>query len=134
MDHWACNHRVAVRGDNEMKWCDLCNHTEETSDHILQCPHEQRLAARTELIKDIKRYMKRTGTSKEVTECIAQRLYAWLTDTEPPLLETIVPSPSITQRKAYTTQHTIGWRHMMKGRLSIHWSTLVNGEARTISW
>ena len=48
--------------------------------------------------------------------------------TDIPLLETIVPNPSPTLRKAYSTQQTIGWRHLMKGRLSIHWSTLVNGD------
>ena len=128
MDHWACNHRVAVRGDEEMKWCDVCHHTEETSAHILQCNHIQRQAAREELLKDIARYMKRTGTSVEIHECIVQGLQAWLAGNEPPQLETIVQNPSFTLRKAYTTQHTIGWRHFFKGRLSIHWSTLVNGD------
>ena len=128
MDHWACNHRIAVRGDDEMKWCELCHHTEETSDHILQCPHITRQTARTELINDIDKYMKKSGTPKEMKNCIRQGILAWMTGNAPPVLETIVPNPSQTLRKAYTTQNTIGWRHFVKGRISIHWSTLVNGE------
>ena len=99
-------------------------------DHILQCPHDTRQVACTKLINDIGQYMRKTGTPMEIKNWIIQGITAWLTGNEPPVLERIVTNHSLKLQKAYTTQNTIGWRHFLKGILSIHWTTLVNRESQ----
>ena len=133
MDHWACNHREAVRGDAETRWCEICHHTEETSDHIIQCSHDKRESARNSLIEAIGSYMNKTGTPVAMKNSILQGIQAWLLNQPPPTLELIVQNPSPTLIQAYKTQNEIGWRHFLKGRISIHWSTLVNGELQDIN-
>ena len=130
MDHWACNHREAVRGDDTQKWCEMCFHHEETTDHIVQCTHCHRLVVKDKLITDLGKYFTKTGTPPAMRKCIMSGLLSWFNGIEAPPLNKLEPNASPTLTLAYTTQHTIGWRHFLKGRLSIHWATLINGEPK----
>ena len=60
--------------------------------------------------------------------CIIDRLQAWLTDKDPPILENIVRKPSLTLIQEYKHQTPMGWIHLMNGQISIHWSTLGNSD------
>ena len=130
MDHWACNHREAVRGDESQKWCEICYHQEETTDHIVQCPHCHRQEVRDNLMTELSKYLAKTGTPQAMRTCIIQGLNAWLKGSPVPSLNTLEPNASPTLKLAYSTQTTIGWKHFLRGRISIHWASLINGEPK----
>ena len=77
--------------------------------------------------------MNKTGTPVFMNNSILKGIQAWLLNQPPPPLEQIVLNPSRTLIQAYKTQNEIGWRHFLKGRISIHWSTLVNGKPPDIN-
>ena len=78
-DYWACIHCAAVRGDVEMKWCEIFHHTaEERKDHILKCANDKCHAACTELLNDVGQYIKKNRSVRRIEKCIVvQGLSAW---------------------------------------------------------
>ena len=55
---------------------------------------------------------------------------AWFSHESPPPIRTIVPNASELLRQAYEEQTTIGWKHVMRGRLARSWETVNGYESR----
>jgi hypothetical protein len=112
--------------------CNLCETTEETQNHILQCTKcEQRRDKRQNYINNLNRYLNDTHTSKETRIVIIEHVRAWLNQTPMPEMRSLMPEASRMLKQAVQEQNTIGWEHWFKGRLTMSWGTLYNYDLQT---
>ena len=125
-DQWATNTREFHIHPYRSKACERCGYAEESTDHVFQCPTELQTAANSIFIQEIKDYFQESETPISVTTCIIYGIESWYNDVEPTNIINIVPNASALLCQAFMDQTTIGWRHMVRGRLAKSWETVIN--------
>ena len=73
-------------------------------------------------------YIHDLETPTEVTTCFWFGIQSWLNNTVPPPILAIVPNAGTQLQQAYSDQHTIGWRHVLRGRLATQWYIVIHQE------
>jgi hypothetical protein len=97
--------------------CDLCQDTEETQNHILQCPNcNDRQTERVQYLVELEQYLEQTRTNTETRVVIIHYVRAWLHQMPIPNIDTLIPEASATLKQAVYEQT----------RLTSTWGTLYN--------
>jgi hypothetical protein len=94
----------------------------EKEDHILQCRTEKRQALRNEWLNQLLQYLSEPHTLRGVMYSLYHQVKVWL---EPGHSKSYKPLDS-TLIQANEQQGAIGWRHFLKGRLTITWGEIIN--------
>jgi ribonuclease HI len=106
------------------KQCSQCQCDNEDDDHILKCFSIKRQNARREWLLELDCYLSQNHTPRDVKQIILKNFHQFL---EPPInLEPIIELDTTDSDKAYHQQNIIGWRHFIRGRISIEWGKLVD--------
>jgi hypothetical protein len=104
--------------------CTQCQSDHEDDDHILRCFSNQRQQARKEWMTELTSYLSQNHTPPCVKLIILKNLNQFLEVSTHDDSETDVDNTNI--QKAQTQQSIIGWRHFLRGRLSINWGKAVS--------
>jgi hypothetical protein len=119
---WATNHREAKYHNHLKPCCSSCDDQDEDEDHILRCTSGNRNKIREELREDLSEFLKQPHTPDAIRTLLMSGIFAWLNKRE-------VPPParnaSAALTTAYKVQGDIGWGQVMRGRLAVHWSKLI---------
>ena len=111
--------------------------TIEDEDHILLCPSESRSKLHKEWLQEIKTFLYMDHTPEQVRDAIYSSVKGWLdpvsTQTQELEMETQeLPAEDFgTAQEAFVQQNVIGWRHYIRGRMSIKWGKCVNDHIKT---
>jgi hypothetical protein len=107
------------------KHCDLCQCDFEDEDHIVLYRSVNRQQLRQEWLNEITiTYLSEPHTSANIRNSIINNLTNWF---EPN--DSSEPTEYLDQNdilKVINKQQAIGWRHFIRGRLSIDWGHLIN--------
>jgi ribonuclease HI len=106
------------------KHCFRCQSDIENEDHILKCLSIKRKQSRIEWISEISHYLSQNHTPPAVKDIILQNLQQWLEPSNIIDITSEINHPEL--HKAAFQQQRIGWRHFIRGRLSIAWGTTIN--------
>lgn len=99
--------------------CPGCPHTDETMDHLFQCPNKSLLQTRTSLLTSLRSSGLKQGWPRAVLDAIIQLLQAQLDASEP----TLPSHPQI--RRAVESQIQIGIHLLPRRFISRHWITVL---------
>jgi hypothetical protein len=105
------------------KQCNQCQSDHEDEDHIVKCFLNQRQKARKEWVTELNSYLSQNHTPPRVKHIILQNLNQFLESTND---ESELEIDNTDIQKAQTQQSIIGWRHFLRGRLSINWGKAVS--------
>jgi hypothetical protein len=106
------------------KNCDQCQSDFEDEDHVILCRSIKRQQLRQSWINDITSYLSEPHTPASIREAIVFNLTNWF---EPQ--DNAEPLDHFHQHDigmAINKQHAIGWRHFIRGRVSLDWGNLIN--------
>lgn len=107
--------------------CPCCNDQEESLDHMLKCPDERMETARNMAIATWSSKLIESSqlkTPEPITAALRLGLQQWFSDTP----HTPPGAPPHVQT-AFRSQTEIGWKNLLKGRVSDSWAS-----ARTALW
>jgi hypothetical protein len=106
------------------KQCNQCQCDIEDEDHILKCYSIKRHQSRTEWLTELSSYLSQNHTPAEIKQVILHNLNQLL---EPSANIDIVTDPETFElNKANNQQSMIGWRHFIRGRMSIEWGKTIS--------
>jgi hypothetical protein len=106
------------------KQCSLCQCDKEDEDHIIQCFSVKRQTIRSEWLRELESYLSQNHTPLIVKRIILNHTHKVL---EPSLnIDQDIDTDNILLENAYRHQSIIGWRHFIRGRVSIKWGTIIN--------
>ena len=95
--------------------CPSCNAADETYLHMIRCPDRQ--AWRTTFLQALRKQMSDTNTPLDVIQLMLDGVQSVLDDKPPS--DIVAPAHLHHILEAQTT---IGWEHVLRGRLSLRWS------------
>ena len=127
-DYWATNSREAKLYKYRSPICERCNNYIETCDHVIRCPDVENRSLWYDMLEKMREFFHKSKTPPGIELSIIAGLQAWYMDQNPPAIEEIVPRASYNLRQAYEEQNRIGWRHFLRGRISLLWAHLINFE------
>jgi hypothetical protein len=104
--------------------CTQCQSDNENEDHIIKCQSIKRQQSRTEWLSEISSYLSQNHTPISMKQIILHNLHQWLEPSN--TTEIPVDINNAELNKADYQQQLIGWRHFIRGRLSIAWGTTIN--------
>ena len=107
--------------------CNLCQGSVEDEDHIIRCFSCKRKNLRTEWLAEIKAFLSKDHTPTSFKDVIYNKLHAWLE----PIIDNTNYEQYIDLQKAIKQQDDIGWRHFIRGRLTIEWGNIIAAHIKT---
>ena len=122
-NHCSTNSRDHLHYKHKLEVCNMCSHSEETENHILQCPTYPRRKMRKLWIKEILDIDKKI-IPLNIRKAISLGIKGWLEKS--PINDEMIDSFSNKIQQAFRHQSRIGWDHFVRGRLSITWGILIN--------
>jgi hypothetical protein len=128
LDSWATNGRKHKFHDQKPATCHCCYETIEL-DHLLMCPGESRRSIRRQWLDQLLQFLSEPHTPRCVKFTIYHHVQKWLEQSSKSLYKPI----DDTFLKALDQQDTIGWRHFIRGRLTVTWgrSTIISNAMRS---
>jgi len=96
--------------------CPTCQAPDETSEHFLLCSHPSRQQWKRTFLQNLRKYLTDQHTSLDATVLITDALDRVLHGND--LADLAVPR---SLEAAATSQASIGWDQLLKGRLSVEW-------------
>jgi hypothetical protein len=102
--------------------CAQCQCPVEDEDHIIRCYSCKRKNLRTEWLAEIKTFLSQDHTPPSIKDVIYNKLHSWLE----PIIDNENYEEYTDIQKAIKQQDDIGWRHFIRGRLTIEWGNLIN--------
>jgi hypothetical protein len=105
------------------KACDHCQCDHENEDHILQCHSAKRKLCRDVWLNEINDYLSQNHTPMEVKQLITTNLHQWLESIS--ITDTYDELSNPETNKASKQQFNIGWKHFLRGRLTIEWGYII---------
>jgi hypothetical protein len=130
-NRWPTCHRETKYREHIKDECTACGSLRETEDHILQCGCESRHLIRQEGISTLQAELIRLQTPSAIQVAIIHGITAWLSKTPLLPIQLLVTNASPSLASAYDTQKRIGWDHFIRGRIALHWSSLIAGNQTT---
>ena len=124
-NQWATNVREAKLHGFRSPQCETCGLCDDTTDHIIQCPCEERNKCRATLWSDLEKLLDTPDTPTGVKNCMYAGLRSWIENKDPPPFHQIEPQGSALLRTAYEEQTNLGWNQVSRGYLSIRWKYLI---------
>jgi len=119
------NHNMAKRSPLQNKCCPLCQHDDETDDHMCQCKHEGAQNIANEQLQELRNILQKYSTDPTLRTLLVQGVYGWIfqndktLDVDPPH-----DHPYYDQlRQAILDQNAVGWDQILRGRLATSWGT-----------
>jgi hypothetical protein len=119
---WATNHREAKYYNHRQPACSVCDNQDEDEDHILRCTSDRRNKIRDEMREELHEFLKQPHTPDAIRISLTSGIFAWLNEREVPPPARNASAELIT---AYKVQGEIGWGQVMRGRIAVHWSKLI---------
>jgi hypothetical protein len=123
---WPCNQREARYYEYRPDNCVYCSEVIETQDHVLCCPCPKREILRMKYLSNLRVLLLHFKTNADLITVLLYYLEHWLTGNLPVPVQQLLPNPSMALIQAVEVQHSIGWGHFFKGRISIQWAYLFN--------
>lgn len=112
--------------------CPCCQSSEESLPHLLSCDSDSAMEHRNKALLELQSNLKTINTPMEVIDAIKYGMLQWIAGqqgehtTVHALTAGSLRGPDISLTMAFTDQfHTIGWYHLLMGRLSIKWGKAV---------
>ena len=122
-------------GKNLKRWreqshssCPVCGVCNETTHHILTCPHPSSTEQWSKSITNLEQWMVQQLTSPDIIRIVIENLRAWHDD-RPSVLYS---GPTSNLSDVIRHQSTIGWGSFLRGFLHKGWSTLQHAHYQTI--
>jgi hypothetical protein len=110
---------VSTYGQSLPDHCSLCNTPDESHQHILRCPHRNRVEWRAAFLTSTTKTCQDNRTDPVLADILVQGLTHWLSATE------FDPTPFPEQYQTLLAeQHVIGWKQMFQGRVTTQWASL----------
>jgi ribonuclease HI len=106
------------------KNCDQCQSDNEDEDHIILCRSFQRQKIRQEWMNALKNYLSEPHTPETIRNAIINDLSNWFESQNHAAQNDSLHNDAIS--KVINKQHAIGWRHFIRGRVSLDWGYLIN--------
>jgi hypothetical protein len=97
--------------------CPACECTDETNNHVLQCPSTTRSTWRSTVIRKVTNATTNSATDPNMSDILRDGLTRWLRCLPPP---TTAHYPA-TYHLLINSQNQIGWDHLFRGRWSSEW-------------
>ena len=96
--------------------CPLCSGGVEDRDHILRCPHPERVAWRDQFLVGLEKRCTELETDAGVEEGLLNGLYHWFQ------CDKWTPAELDAATAAERAQHELGWRQIFNGRMATAWA------------
>jgi ribonuclease HI len=106
------------------KQCTQCQSDHEDEDHILKCFSIKRQHARIEWMKELDTYLSQNHTPQNVKHIILYNVRQLLEASTNNDFE--LESDTTDLDQANRQQSIIGWRHFIRGRISIYWGKAIS--------
>jgi hypothetical protein len=119
---WATNHREAKYYKHMRPACSVCDNLDEDEDHILRCTSDRRNKIREDMRDALHEFLKQPHTPDAIRISLTSGIFAWLNEREVPPPARNASAELIT---AYKVQGAIGWGQVMRGRIAVNWSMLI---------
>lgn len=103
------NHFLHNQHPDHPELCPFCQRFNETTPHVLRCPHPQIRNRQQELLDSLNAIHKKFKCPATVSTSLTQGITQWLTSEDH-------PGPAIPH-----VQSQIGWDQIFYGRVSHHW-------------
>jgi len=117
--------RYQANCEDVSQYCSACApSTDETNDHVFQCPSHERRKTTTNELHELRKKLKEWHTSKDVTHAMITGALHWLRGEDAPPVESLALTDSVVghlTRDAYSEQTTLGWRTFFRGFWSTKW-------------
>jgi hypothetical protein len=126
---WPCNQREGRYYEYRTDHCVYCTDVIETQDHVLCCPCPKREILRMKYLSNLRVLLLHYKTHNDLIIVLLHYIEHWLTGNMPVPVQQLLPNPSTELIQAVNAQHSIGWGHFFKGRMSIQWAYLFNFSA-----
>ena len=104
--------------------CPLCDHDNETWEHILRCPNIHLQRVRDEFIVNLRKDLMTLKTNNVLCDYIITSIKQWLNGRDPERLPQAYFFPATHIQNAHTHQEAIGFSLFMKGLLSPKWGEI----------
>jgi hypothetical protein len=105
------------------KHCNHCQGEHEDDDHIIRCLSINRSKSRQAWFNNISDYLSEDHTPPTVKNSILFHFHKWIESLD--TNETVQADENDRIFKAINQQYNIGWKHFVRGRLSIEWGNIV---------
>jgi hypothetical protein len=125
-DQWPTNHRESRYKENIDDQCSACEQEGENEDHIIRCRCKKRQGIREAMLTALETHLKENNTDQTVSAALLLGIHSWLHGQAVPNPKKHFPNASPELWNTFTEQTTIGWRHIIKGRLSTAWGAFIN--------
>jgi hypothetical protein len=119
---WATNHREAMYYNHLEPSCSVCDDQDEDENHILRCTSDSRNKIRKGMRDELHEFLKQPHTPDAIRVSLTSAIFSWLNEREVPPPARHASAELIT---AYKVQGEIGWGQVMRGRIAVHLSTLI---------
>jgi hypothetical protein len=106
------------------KKCTQCQCDHEDEDHILKCLCIKSQQTRNEWIIELQSYLSQNHTPRIVANTIIHNITQWLEPSQ--VIDFINEETTINMTNALKKQQLIGWRHFIRGRISIEWGKILS--------
>ena len=106
-------------GEQKHSSCPTCGVSEETTTHILKCPHPSSSRQWERSLSNLKDWMLLRKTAPDITNVIIENLRSWRDDRPPVLYNGHLPHLS----EAQSLQSIIGWEPFLRGFPAKAWSS-----------
>jgi hypothetical protein len=103
---------------------------DEDKDHILRFTSDSRNKIREDMRDALHEFLEQPHTPDAVQISLTSGIFAWLNEREVPPPARNVSAELIT---TYKLQGKIGWGQVMRGRIAVHWSALVQHHLDSIN-
>lgn len=133
-NHLPTNRRLSKFHLHITNMCPCCNADEELDDHVVWCNSGDRLAAKQLWEKDVYHFLSEQHTPPVVRTAMMLGFHHWIYRKPIPSLLQYIPTASLELQTAYNAQTHIGWNHLVRGRISIHWQNIITQHLSPRSW
>jgi ribonuclease HI len=106
------------------KHCSQCQCDNENEDHTLQCFSIRRKQARKMWLDELEDYLSQNHTPHKVKLTMMTQLNNWLEPTD--TLNILGEEENPELLLATVQQQKIGWKHYIRGRLTIEWGNIIH--------
>jgi hypothetical protein len=106
-------------GYSDTTTCPVCKSEEETITHMLRC----QILTNPEWKRDLQTALKNAGVGRRVRALMSYGIGTWAEGGEPN-----TEDHTQAERNVFLDQGQIGWGHLLKGRISADWATVINTE------
>ena len=122
--HWlptmARLHRITPE-EYPTPTCNICKISDETQDHIYQCNHHASRSEQIKMLRKIEKEGEASGINTFLIRTLTKGLHAWMHHLPPPRISVKRHPVHKLVAEAYAAQALLGWRHAIRGRISVKW-------------